>query len=149
MLNFVVSIKCLSIEAVTWEIGPIYLKRTVDIDRRVTESSHHTVGFSVENIELVWAVVELLLQGIQQESQVGAGSALSIEINVVAGVVPTEQGILSCRLELITWTYSNYRIGKTGKSRKKSRLVLNYFSRCFFKWRFCETSLLTSDPSYR
>ena len=78
------------------------MKRTVDIDRRVTESSHLTVGFSVENIELVWAVVELLLQGIQQESQVGAGSALSIEINVVAGVVPTEQGILSCRLELIT-----------------------------------------------
>ena len=74
------------------------MKRTVDIDRRVTESSHHTVGFSGENIELVWAVVELLLQGIQQESQVGAGSALSIEINVVARVLSAQQGILPCTM---------------------------------------------------
>ena len=92
------------------EIGPIHLKPTVDIDCRVTESSHQPVWLCVENIELVWTVVELLLQGVQQESEVGAGSALSIEINVVARVLPTEQGILSCRLEVITRT-SNYRIG--------------------------------------
>ena len=46
------------------EIGPIHLKPTVDIDCRVTESSHQTVWLCVENIELVWTVVELLLQGV-------------------------------------------------------------------------------------
>ena len=70
---------------------------TVNIDCRVTKSSAQHVRLGVENVELVRAVVELLLQGVEEEGEVGGGAALSIEINVVAGVVPTEQRILSCR----------------------------------------------------
>ena len=88
-------------------VRSIHCKPTVYIDRRVAESSHQTLRLAVEHIELVRAVVELLLQGVQEEGEVGAGSALSIEINVVARVLPTEQGILSCRQR----TFSNYRIG--------------------------------------
>ena len=87
-------------------VRSIHLKPTDDIDCWVAESSHQTVRLGVENIELVWAVVELLLQGVEEEGEVSAGPALSIEINVVARVIPTEQGILSC-----TTTSSNYRIG--------------------------------------
>ena len=77
-------------------VRSIHLKPTVNIDCRVAESSHQTVRLGVENIELVRAVVELLLQGVQEEGEVRGGAALSIEINVVASVVPTEQGIFSC-----------------------------------------------------
>ena len=78
-------------------VRSIHLKPTVDIDCRVAESSHQAVRLGVENIELVWAVVELLLQGVEKEGEVSGGPALCIEINVVASVVPTEKGILSCR----------------------------------------------------
>ena len=78
-------------------VRSIHLKPTDDIDCRVAESSHQAVRLRADNIELVRAVVELLLQGVEEEGEIGGGAALSIEINVVAGIVPTEQRILSCR----------------------------------------------------
>jgi len=75
--------------------GEIVSRPPVDINCRVAESSHQTVRLGVENIELVRAVVELLLQGVQEEGEVRGSSALSVEIDVVASVLPTEQRILS------------------------------------------------------
>ena len=103
-------------------VRSIHLPPTVDIDCRVAESSHQTLRLGAENIELVGAVVELLLQGVEEEGQVGGCSALSIEINVVAGVLSAQQGILPCTMiKIKDWLHRRVRRVLFNYNRKHSK----------------------------
>ena len=74
--------------------SPLYspsIVLTINVDCGVTEGSHrlrvprcHSLRLEVEHVELVRAVVELLLQVVEDEREVSACSALHIEVDVVA-----------------------------------------------------------------
>lgn len=72
---------------------------TVDVDGRVAEGPDSLlrvegVRLQVEDVELIRAVVELLLEVVEDEGEVCGGSPLYVEVDVVTRVLSTEQRIL-------------------------------------------------------